>query len=82
MKLIDFANGIAKYDIFWGWVQNFQDVIDINIRTLKAHINNKFHPRLNFRRKKEELRPKKNYVRRKIVPRAESYRKYIMIMIN
>lgn len=50
LKLIDFANGDAKYDIFVrGWVKTFTTVIDINIRTLKAHINNKFHPRLNFR---------------------------------
>ena len=25
LKLIDFANGDAKYDIFLGWVKNFHD---------------------------------------------------------
>lgn len=64
-------------------MKTFTTVIDINIRTLKAHINNKFYPRLNFRwKKKNHDREKKCRRRRKIVPTAESYRKYIMIMIN
>jgi hypothetical protein len=44
----------------FGVGENFHDIIDINIRTLKAHINNKFHSRLNFRRKKGRITTKKN----------------------